>query len=115
MVRKNKPVKDGRIRSFNLSTHAIEKLERGAEIEGLSRSAYIERLIVTNDHSRRVAKDVEKGLQTTLDAKPTPPRPIVSTMCKVCMTDNNINGHIQWVSTNGFGQWKLVCPNEVSE
>ena len=115
MVRKNKPVKDGRIRSFNLSTNAIEKMNRGADIEGLSRSAYIERLIITNDHSRRVAQDVKKGLQTTLDAKPTPPRPIVQSMCAICMTDNNTNGHVQWVSINGFGQWKLICPNEVSE
>ena len=111
----NKPVKDGKIRSFNLSMNAIEKLERGAQIEGVSRSAYVERLIISNDHSMRVKKDIEKGLQTTLAAKPTPPRPIVSTMCAVCMTDNHTNGHVQWISTNGFGQWKLVCPNEVKE
>jgi hypothetical protein len=107
---KNKPVKDGRIRSFNLSTDAIKKMERGAQIEGLSRSAYIERLIITNDHSRRVAQDVKKGIQTTLRGTglPTPAKPRLNSMCKVCMTDNNTNGHLQFIK----GTWQLVCPNK---
>jgi len=106
----NKTVKDGKIRSFNLSTDAIKKMERGASIEGLSRSAYIERLIITNDHSRRVADDVKQGVQTTLTGTvlPTPAKPRVTTMCKVCMTDNNTNGHLQFVK----GMWRLVCPNK---
>jgi len=106
---KNKSVKDGRIRSFNLSSDAIKKMERGASIEGLSRSAYIERLIITNDHSRRVADDVKKGVQTTLEGTglPTPPKPKIQSMCKICMTDNNTNDHLQFVK----GVWRLACPN----
>jgi len=106
---KNKSVKDGKIRSFNLSSDAIKKMERGASIEGLSRSAYIERLIITNDHSRRVAADVKQGVQTTLEGTglPTPPKPRLQSACKVCKTDNNSNGHLQFVK----GAWRLVCPN----
>lgn len=94
------------IRSFNLSVDAIEKMNR---LSGGNKSAYIERLIVQDDHRRRVNQDIEKGVQTTLTDHPTPPRPIVQTACKICLTDNNTNGHLQFIE----GKWILICPNEV--
>jgi|TARA_R110000824_G_scaffold226586_1_gene414379 ribosomal protein S27AE len=108
MVRKNKPVKDGRIRSFNLSTDAIKKMERGAEIEGLSRSGYIERLIITNDHSRRVKKDIGDGLQTVLEVGITPEKPFISKnqMCKHC--PSFLADHLRFED----GKWTVECPNK---
>jgi len=94
------------IRSFNLSVDAIEKMNR---LSGVNRSAYIERLIVQDDHRTRVEKDIEKGVQTTLDNIPTPIKPRMVTMCKICMTDNNTNDHLKFIN----GQWILICPNEV--
>jgi len=95
------------IRSFNLSVDAIEKMNLNAVSSGVNRSAYIERLIVQDDHRTRVAQDIEKGIQTTLQDIPTPPKPRVQTACGTCMTDNNTNGHLQFVK----GRWALVCPN----
>jgi len=94
------------IRSFNLSVDAIEKMNR---LSGVNRSAYIERLIIQDDHRTRVKKDIDQGVQTTLDSIPTPVKPRMSTMCKICMTDNNTNGHLKFID----GKWILICPNEV--
>jgi len=94
------------IRSFNLSVDAIEKMNR---LSGVNRSAYIERLIVQDDHRSRVEKDIEKGVQTTLDNIPTPVKPRMNTMCKICMTDHNTNDHLKFID----GKWILICPNEV--
>jgi hypothetical protein len=96
------------IRSFNLSVDAIEKMNR---LSGGNKSAYIERLIVQDDHRKRVTKDIERGVQTTLTDQPTPIKPRMRTMCKICMTDNNTNDHLKFID----GKWILICPNEVKE
>jgi len=95
------------IRSFNLSIDAITKLNQQAVNSGVNRSAYIERLIVQDHHRSKVHEDIEAGIQTTLIETPTPKKPVLSTMCGVCMTDNNTNGHLQFVK----GRWTLLCPN----
>ena len=97
------------IRSFNLSVDAIEKMNNNAVLSGVNRSAYIERLIVQDDHRTRVAQDIQKGVQTTLHDIPTPPRPTLQSACKICFSNNNTNGHLQFVE----GKWVLRCPNEV--
>ena len=110
MAGKRRKMKDGKIRSFNLSCDAISKLVRGAEIEGLSRSAYMERLIVQNDHERRVKSDVETGVQTTLHMKPTPPKPSLSNqLCPTCWVP--LVDHLDFdVEGN---KWIIVCPRAV--
>jgi hypothetical protein len=102
----NKPIIKA-IRSFNLSVDAITKLNQQAANSGVNRSAYIERLIVQDDHRSKVTEDIEAGIQTTLIDKPTPPRPTLQSACKICLTDNNSNGHLQFLK----GKWTLVCPN----
>jgi len=44
-------------------------------------------------------------------AQITPQKPRMRTMCKTCMTDNNTNGHLQFIDN----KWAIVCPNEVIE
>jgi hypothetical protein len=104
---KNKPVKDGKIRSFNLSVDAIAKMERGAEREGVSRSAYIERLIITNDHTTRVKKDIDRGVQTTLDDVPTPPKPRVPKNLRCLKCPSPLHTHLRFED----GEWTAECPN----
>lgn len=44
-------------------------------------------------------------------AQITPAKPRMRTLCKTCKTDNNTNGHLQFIEN----KWTLVCPKEVSE
>ena len=112
MTGKRRKMKDGKIRSFNLSCDAIAKLVRGAEIEGLSRSAYMERLIVQNDHERRVRLDVEGGIQTTLIETPTPPKPsLTNRLCSTCWVP--LADHLEFDAE--LNKWTAKCPRTVVE
>jgi len=102
----NKPIIKA-IRSFNLSVDAITKLNQQADNSGVNRSAYIERLIVQDHHRSKVHEDIEAGIQTTLIETPTPKKPVLQTTCATCMTNNNTNGHLQFID----GKWLLKCPN----
>ena len=64
---KSRPKKNRRIMSFNLDDEVCEKVARMAEQDGLNRSEWLNRLLVTEDASRRLKADLERGLQTTLE------------------------------------------------
>jgi len=64
---KSRPKKNRRIMSFNLDDEVCEKVAKMAEQDGLNRSEWLNRLLVTEDASRRLKADLERGLQTTLE------------------------------------------------
>ena len=65
-MRKSRPKKARRIRSFNLDDEAIAKMEKMAQEDGLNRSEWVNRMILTEDAGRRLKDDLGKGIQTTL-------------------------------------------------
>lgn len=95
------------IRSFNLSTDAIDKLNQGAEREGVSRSAYVERLIVTENHKRRVKADIAAGVQTTLNNQPTEPKPLIQAHVRCRHCPSMLSDHLRWEN----GRWTVTCTN----
>lgn len=95
------------IRSFNLSVDAIDKLNRGAEREGVSRSAYVERLVIVNDHVKRVKEDINKGVQTTLNDVPTEPRPLIQAHVRCRQCPSMLSDHLRWEN----GRWTVTCTN----
>ncbi len=67
ILRKSKPKKARRIRSFNLDDTAIVKMEKMAQEDGLNRSEWVNRMIHTEDAGRRLTEDLKSGVQTTLE------------------------------------------------
>lgn len=95
------------IRSFNLSVDAIEKMNQNAVLSGVNRSAYIERLIVQDDHRTRVAKDIEKGVQTTLNDHPTESKPMIQAHVRCRHCPSMLSDHLRWEN----GRWTVTCTN----
>ena len=66
-LKKNRPKRARRIQSFNIDDLNIDKIQEMAQEDGLNRSEWVNRLVATEHASRRIKRDLDKGIQTTLE------------------------------------------------